>query len=57
VPLPAEAPAPINVSRQRYEPAHVYARPYPVSPAASVRRRLLREQHKRRSRRRPKRRV
>ena len=42
VPLPAEALAPINVSRQRYEPAHVYARRHPLSPAASMRRRLLR---------------
>ena len=42
VPLPTEAPAPITVSRQRYEAVHVYARNHPLSPAASARRRLLR---------------
>jgi hypothetical protein len=41
-PMPASVPAPINVSRQHYEPAHIYARPYSPSPAASLRRRLLR---------------
>jgi hypothetical protein len=41
-PLPAEAPAPVTASRQRYEAAHVYARRSPLSPATSMRRRLLR---------------
>lgn len=42
VPMPAEAPAPVAASRQRYEPAHVYARPFRASQSPSMRRRLLR---------------
>ncbi len=41
-PAPVEMPAPITVSRQRYEAVHVYARNHPLSPGAAARRRLLR---------------
>jgi hypothetical protein len=41
-PAPAERPAPITVSRERYEPAHVYARNHRFSPGTFARRRLLR---------------
>ena len=41
-PAPLQVPAPITVSRQRYEAVHVYARNHPLSPGAAVRRRLLR---------------
>ena len=41
-PAPVDRPAPITVSRERYEPAHVYARNSRFSPGAFARRRLLR---------------